>query len=175
MTTTISSRTPEGAPNRCPVCAKALKIEPSTPPGDAPCPHCGHLLWFPGKDVGPALVVDCDGHLLLDEHRVDQLCAPILRPLEMPVVELREGFDPRSRDRPLWMVLDLHEVEYITSGALGRLITLWRFLKRSGGRLSFRNVGPAAGEILGMGGRLTANLRPVGPAKHLNAPLRSRL
>ncbi len=41
-----STRTPEGEPNRCPVCGKPLKIDPSRPPGDAPCPHCGHLLWF---------------------------------------------------------------------------------------------------------------------------------
>ena len=41
-----SSRTPEGWANRCPVCGKDVCIEPSTPPGDAPCPHCGHLLWF---------------------------------------------------------------------------------------------------------------------------------
>ncbi len=42
----ISSRTPEGSPNRCPVCGKDLRLEPSSPFGDAPCPHCGHLLWF---------------------------------------------------------------------------------------------------------------------------------
>ena len=41
-----STRTPEGEPNRCPVCGKSLQIEPSRPPGDAPCPHCGSLLWF---------------------------------------------------------------------------------------------------------------------------------
>ena len=41
-----SSRTPEGEPNRCPVCGKSLCIEPSRPPGDAPCPHCGCLIWF---------------------------------------------------------------------------------------------------------------------------------
>jgi len=41
-----SSRTPEGSPNRCPVCGNQVRIEPSTPPGDAPCPCCGHLLWF---------------------------------------------------------------------------------------------------------------------------------
>ena len=44
-----SSRTPEGQPNHCPVCGKDLRIDPSRPPGDAPCPHCGHLLWF--RDV----------------------------------------------------------------------------------------------------------------------------
>jgi hypothetical protein len=41
-----SSRTPEGEPNRCPICGKAVLIDPSRPPGDAPCPNCGHLLWF---------------------------------------------------------------------------------------------------------------------------------
>ena len=25
-----------------------VRIEPSRPPGDAPCPACGHLLWFAG-------------------------------------------------------------------------------------------------------------------------------
>jgi hypothetical protein len=41
-----SSRTPEGEPNRCPVCGNRLCLEPSVPPGDAPCPFCGVLLWF---------------------------------------------------------------------------------------------------------------------------------
>jgi tetratricopeptide (TPR) repeat protein len=49
-----SSRTPEGEPNRCPVCGKSLEIDPSRPPGDAPCPHCGTLLWFnPDDPNGP--------------------------------------------------------------------------------------------------------------------------
>ena len=44
-----SSRTPEGEKNRCPLCGHAVCIEPSRPPGDAPCPHCGTLLWFDGQ------------------------------------------------------------------------------------------------------------------------------
>ena len=43
---TPASRTPEGWPNRCPVCGEAVTIDPSLPPGDAPCPRCGCLLWF---------------------------------------------------------------------------------------------------------------------------------
>ena len=46
MPDTISSRTPEGRPNRCPVCDGEICVEPSLPPGDAPCPQCGTLLWF---------------------------------------------------------------------------------------------------------------------------------
>lgn len=45
-----SSRTPEGEPNACPVCGKRVQIDPSRPPGDAPCPHCGHLLWFGDRE-----------------------------------------------------------------------------------------------------------------------------
>ncbi len=43
---TVSSRTPEGQPNRCPLCSHEFFIEPSTTFGDAPCPSCGVLLWF---------------------------------------------------------------------------------------------------------------------------------
>ncbi len=43
---TISSRTPEGEPNKCPVCGNEVVVEPSLWFGDAPCPNCGHLLWF---------------------------------------------------------------------------------------------------------------------------------
>ncbi len=42
----IASRTPEGEPNRCPLCGNSVILEPSLPLGDAPCPHCGQLLWF---------------------------------------------------------------------------------------------------------------------------------
>lgn len=42
----VSSRTPEGLPNRCPVCNSRVTVEPSSGLGDAPCPACGHLLWF---------------------------------------------------------------------------------------------------------------------------------
>jgi len=53
-----SSRTPEGQPNRYPVCGNEIRIEPSHPAGDAPCPCCGHLLWFPGFAVRRILLAD---------------------------------------------------------------------------------------------------------------------
>jgi hypothetical protein len=45
----ISSRTPEGELGRCPMCGAHICIEPSWPPGDAPCPSCGCLVWFPSS------------------------------------------------------------------------------------------------------------------------------
>ena len=45
-----SSRTPEGFRGHCPICQNDVTIEPSeTPVRDAPCPNCGHLLWFPSR------------------------------------------------------------------------------------------------------------------------------
>jgi acyl carrier protein len=52
MARTISSRTPEGVPNHCPICDTSICIEPSHPPGDAPCPNCGTLLWFFDTSAG---------------------------------------------------------------------------------------------------------------------------
>ncbi len=43
---TISSRTPEGFPARCPVCGKESNVVPSLTARDVPCPHCGSLLWL---------------------------------------------------------------------------------------------------------------------------------
>ena len=52
----ISSRTPEGESNRCPVCDKDTHTDPATvPTRDAPCPHCGHLLWF-GEPQDPQTI-----------------------------------------------------------------------------------------------------------------------
>jgi len=63
---TISSRTPEGVPNRCPVCGNSLRLEPSVPPGDAPCPHCGSLLWFAQNILGDEASVLVQDAILSD-------------------------------------------------------------------------------------------------------------
>jgi acyl carrier protein len=54
-TVTISSRTPEGEPLRCPVCRKVDRLEPSFPGGDACCPNCGHLLQVLRDKIGAKL------------------------------------------------------------------------------------------------------------------------
>jgi hypothetical protein len=51
-----ASRTPEGWSNHCPVCGHDVTVDPTIPPGDAPCPCCGSLLWFsenPRSHVSP--------------------------------------------------------------------------------------------------------------------------
>ena len=48
----ISSRTPEGRDGRCPACRRAIRLDPSLPPGDATCPFCGALVWFEPVRIG---------------------------------------------------------------------------------------------------------------------------
>ena len=52
----ISSRTPEGEPNHCPVCDATVCIEHSRLFGDATCPQCGTLLWYFGSPNDRVLV-----------------------------------------------------------------------------------------------------------------------
>ncbi len=88
----ISSRTPEGDSNRCPICDARVIIEPSEPTGDAPCPRCGHLLWQFRRyysnvlNVAPERIT-ADTQLLADDLGADSLDAVEL------VMEFEEQFD----------------------------------------------------------------------------------
>jgi acyl carrier protein len=66
----IASRTPEGVPNRCPVCGAELWVEPSNPALDAPCPQCGCLLWFDSAAIQQTVLEEFGravGRLLTEE------------------------------------------------------------------------------------------------------------
>jgi len=88
---TISSRTPEGEPNTCPVCGRHVHIEPSTPFSDAPCPHCGHLLWFVRVGDRPVLIQPGDAA------RDRDLSALLAETLGLSEAELLD--DPALLDR----------------------------------------------------------------------------
>jgi acyl carrier protein len=93
----ISSRTPEGFPNRCPICGAEFVLEPSQPTGDAPCPQCGQLLWWVGSSIAGkfGLVADAAlANMTLEELRdlVQGVDADSLDMVEL-VMKLEEEFD----------------------------------------------------------------------------------
>jgi anti-sigma B factor antagonist len=124
----ISSRTPEGTPNRCPVCGHPLKIEPSDPAGDAPCPRCGHLLWFTWEDLGDVQVIRLTGNLFLPES-LDRLFESVM---------IRRGMQ---------LVLDFGDVPYLSSAVLGKLISVQKQVAAVRGKLRMRNVNPDLREV----------------------------
>jgi acyl carrier protein len=87
----ISSRTPEGSPGRCPVCGQDADLEFSSPGGDALCPSCGSLLWrlrerLPGE-----------GELSLNSPLANDLADDSLDVVEL-VMQLEEEFDIQIPD-----------------------------------------------------------------------------
>lgn len=69
----ISSRTPEGTPNHCPLCGGEICVEPTRPPGDAPCPNCGTLLWF-YRDASGARFFPSDEVDAIRERIISTIC-----------------------------------------------------------------------------------------------------
>ena len=126
----ISSRTPEGVPNRCGVCGKHLKIEPSWPAGDAPCPHCGHLLWFTQEEVGDAMMIKFLPNGELDAEDIERVI------IRFP----QKGSAPH-------LLLDFSGIESINSKVLGRLITLRKRMAAVSGSLKLCNVPPQIVEL----------------------------
>lgn len=125
---TIASRTPEGRPLHCPVCGSDLGVDPSVPSDDAPCPDCGHLLWFAWEDLGDVQVAKLSGKLLGPE----------------PMEQFVDAFQRRSGQV---LVLDFSDVEYTASRFLSRLIDLKRKVGLTQGRLRVRNVRPELREV----------------------------
>ena len=126
----ISSRTPEGRPNRCPVCGSAVKIEPSDPAGDAPCPHCGHLLWFTWEDAGDAVVVKLTCANLGSED------------LDTLIDKLSEMRGRRRR-----LVLDLGHVQYLSDADISNLFNLNKKVAGVIRKLRLENVHPDLLEV----------------------------
>jgi anti-anti-sigma factor len=124
----ISSRTPEGRPKHCPVCGFDLKIEPSDPAGDAPCPRCGHLLWFVWEDLGDVQIIRPTASRL-DQESWDSL------------------IDSVTVDQGVRLVIDFSEVRYISSAILGKLINLKKKLNAARGGLNIRHLHPDLVEV----------------------------
>jgi anti-anti-sigma factor len=124
----ISSRTPEGTPNRCPVCGTQPKIEPSEPAGDAPCPRCGHLLWFTWEDLGDLQVIKPTNRVL-DAESLESL------------------WDALTVRRGVSLTLDLSDVQYMSSEALSKLISIRKKLGKEGAKLRLRSLHPDLREV----------------------------
>lgn len=121
----ISSRTPEGSSNHCPVCGRDIRIEPSTVPVvDAPCPRCGCLLSF------------------------DDPSLPRIRCSEAELLNLFAQLAGRveaSESRSLR--IDLGDVTFLSSATLGKLLMLARRATATGNRITLYNLNPEIAEV----------------------------
>jgi hypothetical protein len=97
---TISSRTPEGDPNQCPLCGHHVRLEPSLGTRDAPCPRCGHLLWFSDDVVSkhPDLAIKRTSAKELMISTLTKRLGPPPEPIRM----ILDGLSPSKFDKMVW-------------------------------------------------------------------------
>ena len=135
----MSSRTPRGVPNRCPICGEAVVIAPAEDESDAVRARCGHLRWRKDEEAREVLTV----RLGPGESRVDELNE--VDPTREEIHRLHEQVAHMSVVPHI--LLDFASVGLVSSKALGELIILDRVIKVASGRLRLCNVGPQVEEV----------------------------
>lgn len=132
-----SSRTPEGEPRRCPVCGTETRIDPSESPGDAPCPACGHSLWFREISLSEAdsqaIVVRFANDKMDESQRIEQID--------------RELNDTLARVVHNKLLLNFDGVSFMSSDMISKLIMLNKSCKSRGVKLKFCGVAPSVMEV----------------------------
>jgi anti-sigma B factor antagonist len=119
------------------MCGKEVIVDPSIPPGDAPCPHCGQLLWFPVDTPSGLPRQHLDVRRRGDVVVVNFTCSQI--PDSSIIAELREEL--RSLvDESKKILLDFANVDYLSSEFLGTLITFDKHAKAESCRVRFCNL-----------------------------------
>lgn len=115
----------QGLPPCCPVCGTAYRVAPADPDPDAaaPCPACGHLVWFEWSESGDSVVIRITN---------DQI-GPGAPGRLMTVVRAR------SLKR---LVFDFARVHQVTSDTLASLVALRRHMQADGGDLAIRKLHP---------------------------------
>lgn len=120
----ISATTiPDDSASRCPVCGSVVAGE-----ADGACARCGWLSWFTWEDLGDVQVLHPNGDLLHPE----------------PLAAFLLAYTPRPGVR---FILDLPEVQYISSAALSKVLGLRKRLLGVNGRIVLRSVHPDLWEV----------------------------
>lgn len=109
---------------QCPACSEPSSIEDP----QVPCPSCGRGVWFSCSEQ--------DGRTVLRFKR-DLLNS-------LPLDQFMESVEFQPGDH---LVVDLSDVHYIASEALGRLMGLRKRLLAAQGRLTLRRLHPDLAEV----------------------------
>ena len=125
------SRTSEGTLVRCPVCGRKVALEPPVAALQATaCPRCANALSLEGA-ASPSI----------------KLAAfPILDERTMRILDrLRRWL---AKSQPAQLELDFRGVKFLSSAALGKLITLAKTAQGFQSRIVLRNLEPVVKEVL---------------------------
>jgi anti-sigma B factor antagonist len=123
---TTSHHRNDDRPDRCPVCGTVAGFEPSAADShaDAPCPRCGHLLWFISRQTGDVTVV----------HLIDTRAA-VMELLDLLDNAIGDGLIDR-------LAINFGSIQQVSSAALGKLIKLMNRASSVRGKLKLCGLHP---------------------------------
>ena len=125
------SRATKPWPTECPICGNALAIGPLQLPGDAACPKCSHVLWFSVRTEDNALIADV-------------ITGKV--PTNQDIVRVSQAFI--SRGSPPNVILNLSDVQLVSSSFIAGLIALNRRMNDTKGKLVLCELTPVVRETL---------------------------
>jgi anti-anti-sigma factor len=111
----------------CVLCGQRL---PALAPAEAGCPHCGYGVWFRARSRGGFVIVDLLAAMNPEQAAVDQLYDLL-----------------KSSRRSPRLLLNLQQIEFVTSTFLNRLLVLRRKILDDRGRLLLCSPTPVIREI----------------------------
>jgi anti-anti-sigma factor len=117
--------TPDRGTYGCPACGSTLQIDSWEALGDSPCPECDQLLWFVRKTVDGVVVLTFVPGLMLASESLDR------------VDEVRSAVGDATR-----AVLDLSQLNFLSSLFLGMLVALHRQMSDDLGQLKICGIHP---------------------------------
>lgn len=125
--------TPDGAVNCCPSCGKAVTTAPLANAGDVPCPHCDDLLWFVRRaHDGVVVLTFLPGLMVASESRER-------------IDDVSDAMQGCSR-----IILDLSQLQILSSIFLGLLVALNRRVTEAEGKMKICGVQPDVREVFRM-------------------------
>jgi anti-sigma B factor antagonist len=125
--------TPEQAANCCPACGNSITAEPLASAGDNPCPHCDHLLWFVRRSGdGVVVLTFLPGLMLASESRER-------------IDDVTDALRGSSQ-----VILDLSQLQILSSIFLGLLVALHRRIESTEGKMKICGLQPDVREVFKM-------------------------
>lgn len=98
---------------------------------DVPCPRCGHLLWFRMQQVDNAVILNLLANMDPERAEIDRVGQLLVR----------------SRNAP-HVIVNFHNVDFISSTFVNGLIVLRRTVHNAGGKTILCGMNPVIREIL---------------------------
>jgi anti-anti-sigma factor len=102
----------------CPLCSVVLAPGTRTPPFDAPCPECGYTLWCSKKTVGGVVILEVTPGITPQHEDIERLAETFVRSGGLTRV-----------------IVDLSDLELISSVFAARLVALNKRIRAARGRL----------------------------------------